>query len=140
MAMTTSTTPTTLVRPADLTLSDALRLAMIFAAAKLLLQFALTLWTLHLGYSYFRDEFYYIACGRHLAWGYVDHGPIVALQARLGELLFGDSVFGIRVLSAAAGALPPVCALPTTAKETTNTKAPIFVNTLRPSRFIFQAV
>ena len=105
MAMTTSTTPTTLVRPADLTLSDALRLAMIFAAAKFLLQFALTLWTLHLGYSYFRDEFYYIACGRHLAWGYVDHGPIVALQARLGELLFGDSVFGIRVLSAAAGAV-----------------------------------
>jgi dolichyl-phosphate-mannose--protein O-mannosyl transferase len=35
----------------------------------------------------------------------VDHGPIVALQARLGELLSGDSVFGIRVLSAAAGAV-----------------------------------
>jgi dolichyl-phosphate-mannose--protein O-mannosyl transferase len=35
----------------------------------------------------------------------VDHGPIVAVQARLGELLFGDSVFGIRVLSAAAGAV-----------------------------------
>ncbi len=103
--MTTATAPTTIVRPADLTLRDALRLAAIFAAAKLLLQFALTLWTLHIGYSYFRDEFYYIACGRHLAWGYVDHGPIVALQARLGELLFGDSVFGIRVLSALAGAI-----------------------------------
>ena len=103
--MTTATAHTTLVRPYDLTLRDALRLAAIFAAAKLLLQFALTLWTLHLGYSYFRDEFYYIACGLHLAWGYVDHGPIVALQARLGELLFGDSVFGIRVLSAAAGAV-----------------------------------
>lgn len=98
-------THTTTVRPADPTLRDALRLAVIFGAAKLALQFALTLWTLHLGYSYFRDEFYYIACGRHLAWGYVDHGPIVALQARLGELLFGDSVFGIRVLSAAAGAV-----------------------------------
>jgi hypothetical protein len=97
-------THTTVVRPADLTLRDALRVAVIFATAKLLLQFALTLWTSHLGYGYFRDEFYYIACGRHLAWGYVDHGPIVALQARLGELLFGDSVFGIRVLSAAAGA------------------------------------
>ena len=103
--MTTATAHTTLVRPYDLTLRDALRLAAIFAAAKLLLQFALTLWTLHLGYSYFRDEFYYIACGRHMAWGYVDHGPIVAVQARLGELLFGDSVFGIRVLSAAAGAV-----------------------------------
>ncbi len=98
-------THTTTVRPADPTLRDALRLAVIFGAAKLALQFALTLWTLHLGYSYFRDEFYYIACGRHLAWGYVDHGPIVALQARLGEILFGDSVFGIRILSAAAGAV-----------------------------------
>ena len=83
----------------------ALKLALISAALKLGLQFALTLWTEHLGYSYFRDEFYYIACGRHLAWGYVDHGPIVAVQARLGEILFGDSVFALRVLSALAGAV-----------------------------------
>src|ERR1700743_3786 len=95
----------TVVRPSDSSLRAALRLALLFAAIKLLLQFALTLWTQHLGYSYFRDEFYYIACGRHLAWGYVDHGPIVAVQARLGEILFGDSVFGIRVLSAVAGAI-----------------------------------
>ena len=85
-------------------LASALRLALLFAAAKLVFQFALTLWTKHIGYGYFRDEFYYLACGRHLAWGYVDHGPIVALQARLGELLFGDSVFAIRILSAAPGA------------------------------------
>ncbi|MGI4756547.1 MAG: ArnT family glycosyltransferase [Janthinobacterium lividum] len=83
----------------------ALKLSAFFAALKLFVQFALTLWTEHLGYSYFRDEFYYIACGHHLAWGFVDHGPIVALQARLGEFLFGDSIFGIRVLSAFAGAL-----------------------------------
>ncbi len=92
-------------RPAYPELLEALWLAAVFSACKLLLQFALTLWTLHVGYGYFRDEFYYIACGRHLAWGYVDHGPIVALQARLGEWLFGDSVFGIRILSAAAGAI-----------------------------------
>lgn len=97
-------TKTTLVRPAAPTLQAALRLAFVFAAVKLLLTFALTLWTTHIGYGYFRDEFYYIACGRHLAWGFVDHGPIVALQARLGEWLFGNSVFGIRVLSALAGA------------------------------------
>jgi len=89
---------------AESSLSSALRLALLFAAVKLAFQFALTLWTEHIGYSYFRDEFYYLACGRHLAWGYVDHGPIVALQARLGELLFGDSVFAMRILSAAAGA------------------------------------
>jgi hypothetical protein len=97
-------TPSTIVRPSDPTLRAALQLAAAFALAKLLLQFALTLWTTHIGYGYFRDEFYYIACGHHLAWGFVDHGPIVALQARLGELLFGESVFGIRVLSAVAGA------------------------------------
>jgi 4-amino-4-deoxy-L-arabinose transferase-like glycosyltransferase len=97
-------TRTTIVHPRDPTLHAALRLAIVFAAAKLLFHFALTLWSSHLGYGYFRDEFYYIACGRHLAWGFVDHGPIVALQARLGELLFGDSVFAIRILSAAAGA------------------------------------
>jgi hypothetical protein len=97
-------TATTIVRPPDPALRAALRLAAAFAAIKLLFQFALTLYTTHLGYSYFRDEFYYIACGHHLAWGFVDHGPIVALQARLGEILFGDSVFGMRVLSAFAGA------------------------------------
>ncbi|MHB1700301.1 MAG: ArnT family glycosyltransferase [Acidobacteriaceae bacterium] len=97
-------TLSTIVRPAGPALRQALRLAAIFAAIKLLFQFALTLYTQHLGYGYFRDEFYYIACGRHLAWGFVDHGPIVALQARLGELLFGDSLFAIRILSALAGA------------------------------------
>jgi hypothetical protein len=98
-------TTTTVVRPVDPALRSALRLAAAFAVVKLLFQFALTLYTQHIGYSYFRDEFYYIACGRHLAWGFVDHGPIVAVQARLGELFFGDSLFGIRVLSAVAGAL-----------------------------------
>ena len=99
------TMKTTIIRPADPALTAALKLSALFALLKLALTFALTLYTQHLGYSYFRDEFYYIACGRHLAWGYVDHGPIVAVQARLGELLFGDSLFGIRVLSAVAGAV-----------------------------------
>jgi 4-amino-4-deoxy-L-arabinose transferase-like glycosyltransferase len=98
-------TATTIVRPADPTLRAALRLAALFAALKLLFTFALTLYTQHLGYSYFRDEFYYIACGHHLAWGYVDHGPIVALQARLSEILFGDSLFAIRIFSATAIAI-----------------------------------
>src|ERR1700742_1046443 len=75
------------VRRSNPSLRAAFRLALLFAAIKLLLQFTLTLWTQHIGYSYFRDEFYYIACGRHLAWGFVDHGPIVALQARFGTPL-----------------------------------------------------
>ncbi|HYC62834.1 MAG TPA: glycosyltransferase family 39 protein, partial [Thermoanaerobaculia bacterium] len=59
-------------------------------------------------YHYFRDELYYIACGRHLDWGYVDHPPLVALYARLGELaaeLFGGSLRGFRLLATLAGTL-----------------------------------
>ena len=97
-------TRTTIVRPADPALAPAIRLALAFAAVKLVLHIAATLWSQHLGYSYFRDEFYYIMCGRHLAWGYVDHGPLVAVQARLAETLFGTSVLGIRLLSHLAGA------------------------------------
>src|SRR5712692_2708143 len=52
------------------------------------------------GYDFFRDEFYYIACGRHLAWGYVDHPPLVALLADLGRALFGNSLAGLRALPA----------------------------------------
>src|SRR4051812_11172254 len=29
--------------------------------------------------GFFRDEFYYLACTRHLAWGYVDHPPFSVL-------------------------------------------------------------
>lgn len=94
---------TTTVHPPDPTLRSALRLAAIFALIKLTLHLAATLWSTHLGYGYFRDEFYYIACGHHLAWGYVDHGPGVAIQARLAETLFGTSILGIRMISALAG-------------------------------------
>jgi hypothetical protein len=76
----------------------------LFALIKLAVHVAANLWEAHIGYGYFRDEFYYIACGRHLAWGYVDHGPIVAVQARISELVFGKSLAGLRFLSALAGA------------------------------------
>jgi hypothetical protein len=49
-------------------------------------------------YGYFRDELYYVACGRRLAWGYVDHPPLVAVMAWLAETLFGTSVEGLRVI------------------------------------------
>jgi 4-amino-4-deoxy-L-arabinose transferase-like glycosyltransferase len=56
-------------------------------------------------YGWFRDELYYVACGRRLDWGYVDHPPFVALVARLGETLFGLSPEGARVLPVLAGSL-----------------------------------
>jgi 4-amino-4-deoxy-L-arabinose transferase-like glycosyltransferase len=55
-------------------------------------------------YGYFRDELYYLACTRHLDFGYVDQPPLSILLLRLSEALFGDSLFAIRVLPALAGA------------------------------------
>src|SRR5204863_674712 len=55
-------------------------------------------------YGYFRDELYYIACGRHLDFGYVDQPPLSILLLRLSQLFLGDSLFVIRVLPALAGA------------------------------------
>ena len=52
---------------------------------------------------------YYIECGRHLAWGYVDHGPIVAVQAKLAETLFGTSLTGLRLFAALAFELLFAC-------------------------------
>jgi hypothetical protein len=88
--------------PTRTPLRSALVLAGIFAALTFLIHFASSLWGSHLGYGYFRDELYFLVCGRHLAWGYVDQPPLVALQARLAEMLFGLSPTGIRTLSFAA--------------------------------------
>jgi hypothetical protein len=55
-------------------------------------------------YGYFRDELYYIACGRHLAFGYVDQPPLSILLLRLSQILLGSSLFAIRFLPALAGA------------------------------------
>ncbi len=60
------------------------------------------------GYGYFRDEFYYVACGRHLDWGYVDHPPFVALVAWIVSDTLGDSLVALRLLPALAGALVTV--------------------------------
>lgn len=55
-------------------------------------------------YGYFVDELYYLACSRHLAWGYVDQPPLIALIARIVTSLFGDSLSGLRLPAALAGA------------------------------------
>ena len=56
------------------------------------------------GYGIFRDELYYLACGKHLAWGYVDQPPFVALVARVAHALFGDSLVGLRLFPSLAAA------------------------------------
>src|SRR5918994_6807239 len=56
------------------------------------------------GYGWFRDEFYYIACGERLDWGYVDHPPLVAVVTATTRFLLGDSLVAIRLPAALAGA------------------------------------
>ena len=53
-------------------------------------------------YGYFRDELYYAACGQHLAWGYVDQAPLIAVVARFSRALFGDSLHALRFFPALA--------------------------------------
>ena len=55
-------------------------------------------------YGYFRDELYYAACGERLAWGYVDHAPLVAFASAFTRALFGDSLFALRLLPALSAA------------------------------------
>jgi hypothetical protein len=57
-----------------------------------------------LGDHYFRDEFYYLACARRLAWGYVDHPPLSILILWLLRHVAGDSLFALRLTAALAAA------------------------------------
>jgi Dolichyl-phosphate-mannose-protein mannosyltransferase len=57
------------------------------------------------GYGYHRDELYFLAAGRHLAWAYADQGPFTPLVARAMSEIAPDSLTVLRIPSAlAAGA------------------------------------
>lgn len=68
------------------------------AAAKLVLHALLSS-----SYGFHRDELYYLACGRHLAWCYVDHPLLTPLVARAVEALAGPSLIALRLVVAALG-------------------------------------
>lgn len=51
-------------------------------------------------YGYFRDEFDYIACGRHLGWGYVDQPPLLPVLSRICLGIFGESLRSVRLVPA----------------------------------------
>ena len=55
-------------------------------------------------YGYFRDELYFIACGRHPAWNYVDQPPVAPLLAAATQA-FGHSLFLLRAVPAAFAGL-----------------------------------
>jgi hypothetical protein len=69
---------------------------------------ALTGVILHLlvlkGYGFFRDEFYFIACSNHLAFGYVDQPPLSPVMLAGMRLLLGDSFLAVRLLPILTGA------------------------------------
>jgi len=78
------------------------RLLAAIAAAFVAMQVAVTA----LGpYGYFIDEFYYIACARRPALGYVDHPPLAPLVLSIVRLLFGESLLAIRFPAFLLGAL-----------------------------------
>ncbi|MGJ4894775.1 glycosyltransferase family 39 protein [Bradyrhizobium oligotrophicum] len=49
------------------------------------------------------DEAYYWMWSKHLAGGYYDHPPMVAVVIRLGTLIAGDSELGVRLVSILLG-------------------------------------
>jgi len=85
------------IRTRSVALSNTAMLLGVAAAGVLAHVFAIN------RYGYFRDELYYIACSRHLAWGYIDQPPLIALIAWASRHLFGDSLAGYRVLPILAG-------------------------------------
>lgn len=68
-----------------------------------LLKIALHLPVLH-RYGYHHDELYFLACGHHPAFGYVDHPPLVPWLAWLSESIFGPWLPGLRLSATLAGA------------------------------------
>lgn len=54
-------------------------------------------------YGFHEDELLYMALGEHLAWGYRETAPLIALIGNFSKWLFGDSLIAMRLL-------PAVCA------------------------------
>ncbi len=57
------------------------------------------------GYGYHRDELYFVAAGKHLAFGYVDQGPVTPLIARAMTAIAPDSLTVLRIPAALAAGL-----------------------------------
>jgi 4-amino-4-deoxy-L-arabinose transferase-like glycosyltransferase len=47
----------------------------------------------------YKDEAYYWVLSKHLAAGYYDHPPMIAFVIRLGTLIAGDTLLGVRIVA-----------------------------------------
>ena len=56
-------------------------------------------------YELHRDAYLYLAESNHLAWGYLSIPPLTPVVAHLWQILFGSSVFAIRLIPATIGVL-----------------------------------
>src|SRR5215216_2783926 len=69
---------------------------------------ALVYFALHLAtstrYGYFRDALYYLACSEHLAFGYVDQPPLIAVIGWITRHTLGASLPALLFWPALAGA------------------------------------
>lgn len=61
-------------------------------------------------YGYHRDELYFLAAGRHPAWGYPDQPPLTPMLARALSAIDPNSLLLLRVPSILAATLVVLCA------------------------------
>ncbi|MBB6144975.1 hypothetical protein HNQ77_002931 [Silvibacterium bohemicum] len=99
-----TTTIAASVFPQPANLRAIVQLSFAFAALKIAIHIVTNIMAQHAGYGIFRDEMYYLMCGRHLAFGYVDQPPLAAIQARITDVLFGyQHMWSLRLIPAMAG-------------------------------------
>ncbi|NNE48410.1 MAG: hypothetical protein HKN37_17295 [Rhodothermales bacterium] len=101
MIKSLTATPTGLVEPVDARRSWWLVVSGFSIVAILLLVAAQGSWGFH------RDEFLYLAMGRHVDWGYWSNPPLIGALGWVAENVTGSSLFVVRLfpLAALAGTL-----------------------------------
>ena len=93
----TATAPPLPTPDRDRSASDGMTIVALLALANFLLHLYF-----NNRYGYFRDEFDYMSCGDHLAWGYVDQPPLIPFLIHVARSIFGDSLRSIRLIPAVA--------------------------------------